>query len=645
MDFVFRVRGAWLALGAVVVVTGLALTSVPAGAAEATYLSQYIPTGDRVNDLEADGTRRKLFVVVPHGVLVFDTKKVTPLLIGQYRLNNEYGSRGAAVDLALSGTTGYLVRQDVGLDVLRLGAPSVPSRLGRVDLSCGGSVAATSTHAFVVCNSSNRLQVVDATDPTKPSLAATVTLSDAAEAPAISGNYLYLPLPGSAVDKGQLAVYDISTPASPRLVGSVETNGQAIGVTIAGSKAYVADGSAGVTVVDVSTPTAPAVLGSLVLRTSFTAYVFRTSVMEQPVFGDGPVVFAQSENRLFAVQASDPTAMTELWSLAAKNSFEMIWDGWDVFFSEGKEQDLVSRVDPAINPYARKKGATFSVQMRLIDTVVNGDTAYALDGSLGLHVIDVLDPSNPIFRGFADVPGPAGNVSALAVQDHHAFVAAKRNGLQIFSVGVQTNPRIQGSYAKPGLVVWDVALKDTFAFLAAGSDGLIVLDISTPYKPKKVASRIFDREIRKISIDGDSAYLLAADRAYQVRIFDADMPELQATAKVSLVDAKVDGDLVVGLRAAGRKLQLYRLGQTGISRLGSYTLTGAGRSLEYANSRAYTANGSAGVQVIDLQDPAVPTLITTVKRTSMSANAVWRSGTNLYVADKTGLLVFDVAAL
>ena len=60
-----------------------------------------------------------------------------------------------------------------------------------------------------------------------------------------------------------LVVIDISDPANPTKLGSYDTAGYAIGVTLSsnGKKAYVADGDNGLVVIDVSDPANPTKLG------------------------------------------------------------------------------------------------------------------------------------------------------------------------------------------------------------------------------------------------------------------------------------------------------------------------------------------------------------------------------------------------
>jgi hypothetical protein len=57
-------------------------------------------------------------------------------------------------------------------------------------------------------------------------------------------------------------VIDASDPENPVVLGEVVTEDRAIGVAVAGSRAYVADADAGLKVVDVSAPATPTIIGA-----------------------------------------------------------------------------------------------------------------------------------------------------------------------------------------------------------------------------------------------------------------------------------------------------------------------------------------------------------------------------------------------
>ena len=75
---------------------------------------------------------------------------------------------------------------------------------------------------------------------------------------AVSGTHAYV-----ADDYSGLQVIDITNPASPQIVGSVDTPGGAMDVAVSGTYAYVADDRNGLQVIDVTNPMSPSIVGAV----------------------------------------------------------------------------------------------------------------------------------------------------------------------------------------------------------------------------------------------------------------------------------------------------------------------------------------------------------------------------------------------
>jgi hypothetical protein len=75
----------------------------------------------------------------------------------------------------------------------------------------------------------------------------------------VVGNRAYVALQYG--EHGELAILDVSNPASPVQLGGYDTSAWAYSVAVSGSVAYVADAGAGLEIIDVSNPSSPARLG------------------------------------------------------------------------------------------------------------------------------------------------------------------------------------------------------------------------------------------------------------------------------------------------------------------------------------------------------------------------------------------------
>jgi subtilisin family serine protease len=190
---------------------------------------------------------------------------------------------------------------------------------------------------------------------------------------AVSGTYAYV----ADFGKG-LRVIDVSDPAHPNEVSFHSTPDWAYGVTISGPYAYVAAHSAGLRVMDVSDPAHPTEVG-----------LYDTPGLALGVAISGPYAYVADWNAgLRVIDVSDPAHPNEIG-----------------FY------DTLG--------YAR-------------DVTVSGPYAYVADGQSGLRVMDVSDPAHLTEVGFYDTTDLALGV---AFSGSYTYVANKGAGLRIFYIG------------------------------------------------------------------------------------------------------------------------------------------------------------------------------------------------------------------
>jgi hypothetical protein len=97
-------------------------------------------------------------------------------------------------------------------------------------------VAAAGEYAYVVDGNWEGLHIIDVADPAAPFEVGFCSTPGEARGVAVAGTYAYV-----ADYSAGLRVIDISDPAAPTKAGYYETPGTAIGVAVAGDYIYVAD--------------------------------------------------------------------------------------------------------------------------------------------------------------------------------------------------------------------------------------------------------------------------------------------------------------------------------------------------------------------------------------------------------------------
>ncbi len=293
-------------------------------------------------------------------------------------------------------------------------------------------------------------------------------------------------------------------------LGSVDTPGVALGVTVANGFAYVADFVAGVQVIDVHDPTAPALVGSL----------------DTP---GTPVDVTVSNGRLYVADGvglsiaslADPSQPVLLGSVQTPDFAQ----GVAVIGTLAYVADGASglQVVDATDPTAPSIVGSVDTPGIAHDLTAFSNRVQLADGPGGLRIIDISDPTNPQEAGHLDTPGdalavdqapgqgyvadkfsliaftapnpaqptqsglvdPPGYVESLAVDDGYAYLAGGLDGFRIVDVHNPTQP-VQVGVTKPADFVEHVTVRDNLAYLSAATAGLRIMNVSDPANPTEI---------------------------------------------------------------------------------------------------------------------------------------------------------------
>jgi len=99
-------------------------------------------------------------------------------------------------------------------------------------------------HVYVAAGYYKGLQVVDVSNPAKPKIIGSVDTPKKAHSLYVSGNHVYIayrnPFGRLTRRTDGLQVVDVSNPATPKIIGSVDMPEEANGVYVSGKHAYIA---------------------------------------------------------------------------------------------------------------------------------------------------------------------------------------------------------------------------------------------------------------------------------------------------------------------------------------------------------------------------------------------------------------------
>ncbi len=415
---------------------------------------------------------------------------------------------------------------------------------------------------------------------------------------------------------------------------------------------------------------------------------------------------AGSSGRFLIFDVEDPNNIVEVNSWAWINLLDIQVVGQLAYLAHGTYGLNIVNVS---NPYSPFVEGAVNTPGNATGVLVDGSIAYIADGANGVQVIDVSDPTSPSIIGSYNTPG---NAMKLALQGDTLFVADGSGGVQVIDVSVPTSPTSltsvspayvydvalygsvivvaaidglytyqYGSFTDLSVVgtydtheAWDVRVRDDIAYVAAGPDGFLTLNVSDPTNPVLLDREAVGTACSKLDVQGHLAFI--CDYTGSIfYIFDVSDPTdiklVKASDATFLLDAFAWGDLlfytyngigggwgrlnvsnpyaptfgqwsvltnvtacwvqgyhiylVENLTSAGYGFHIYDITDTSnLVLVASETLPSYHYDIFVDGDVAYTANGQLA-SVWDVTDPFDPTISDSVGSSSL-AMGVWGFG-------------------
>ena len=240
--------------------------------------------------------------------------------------------------------------------------------------------------------SSGHLLVINATNPAGPSLTLDMDIGGSPRRLLSSGSRLFI------VGGSQLKIYDISLPASPALISTLN-DGRLVGNDLAqaGALLFAADGDQGLQVIDVSNVNSPQILGG---------YVDFIADPAQSLAVSGSLLYTVAGDSLYVLQYQGNG------SLVLLSRYDFIKEG-----NRFSPQDIVTAGRYAYVIYADQP-------------------SYVNPSGLGqgLLVLDISNPASVSFRAGSSVSG-----SQIAMFGAYLFVGSDTALKQVENNGSQFN--------------------------------------------------------------------------------------------------------------------------------------------------------------------------------------------------------------
>jgi len=272
------------------------------------------------------------------------------------------------------------------------------------------------------------LVVADVSDPASPVKLGAVEIPERAQDIAVLEDIVYV-----ATYSHGLRIIDASNASSPVEVGEFLPEwGRVYGIDVQGSYVYLAADLDGLIVLDARAPSAPFKRGSIDIHSSVTGF---------DVVVSGGIAYVAGAKWLMVIGVANPDSPQKITYVSSTADFLAVGDG---------------------QLYGLSRGGTYEAPLQVFDihypAQIREIASYSID--------------------------PAGY--GLAYSDGHVFVANEQQ-VTVYpadSLGswISITP---GLFATTGNAL-GIAVSDDRAYIASGSSGLQVVDVSTPMEPVEV---------------------------------------------------------------------------------------------------------------------------------------------------------------
>jgi hypothetical protein len=569
----------------------------------------------------------------PAGLQILDVSNTaTPTLLGTY------GTTSLTFDLFLSsnGQIVYTADGAAGLQIIDVSNSAVPVLLGTYDtLGTSASVTISSNEQIAyIGDLGSGIKIIDINIPTSTSLLGVLGSVFTPYDTVLSSNDQILYVAGGGAG---LQIVDVSTSSLPILLGTYNTPGTALGVTLSSDEqiVYISDGTAGLQILDISN------LPTITLLGTYNTPNDANGITLSP---DGKIAYVADKNGIVMLDVSNPTnpiLILENSAVIFPNDIAISSNGQ---FLYSADQSLgLSIANLGISLILADNSAiptTFEMQVTAMDEESSVTDTFLVCPCLNGCNCDTLtsttftcDCTGTEFAGER-----CGNKRPVIINpiddgicvDNYLLYDGTNTAtgvvfydedstLDSFSVILEPDwiasniileLSILASYGTASNS-FDVVLSsdDQIAYVAVGTSGLQIIDISNPGVPVVLGNYDTTSLAFKVTLSSDNQIAYVADGVSGLQIID--------------------------------------VSNTGVPvLLGNYDTTGFsyGVTLSSNSQIAYVADGVSGLQIIDVSNPNSPTLLGSYNTLGNSYDVTLSSDDQIaYIADGAeGLQIINI---
>ncbi len=300
------------------------------------------------------------------------------------------------------------------------------------------------------------------------------------------------------------------------------------------------------------------------------------------------------------------------------------------------------------------------------DLVVSGEYIFVADGKQGLQIAQRGGIFNAVIAGlqFDDGDSRVADAQGIFLQDNVAYVAAGNEGLQIVNVSDPTIPSLYSSH-EVGFFARAVYVQEhpfdnyrdrKLAYIVGGDDntpsGLKIIDVTDPSRPQDVGNLLGSSEpLIDVVVEGSTAYLLEKNKGVMLfNIADPAAPWRIDYGEIVPADYSRltlhDHIVYIGKREQGFEAIKFNESNEIV-----VVLKDSGRwvvaDAVVVDRYVYIVDGARGLRIVDISDYRNPTMVRFYPTSGPSHGITIDRGRNrAYLANfNQGIEVIDISNL
>jgi hypothetical protein len=448
-----------------------------------------------------------------------------------------------------------------------------------------------------------------------------------------------------AADQGGVDVIDISTPAGPKRVATIDAVG-AYDVYVSGGYLYVARRFSGISIYDLFNPASPSLTGHFETRNIVThievhgqyAYVVNNYLDVTGSYGE--LLILDISNPAAPVQKAKFNTAEILSDLSVSGNY--VYLASHVYNPTNPLEDGVMLVIDISNIASPQKVGEYDTPGDAWGIFVSGGYAYVADGRSGLQVIDIGNPAAPVLKGSIDTPGAL----ALDVQavGNYAYVVNGVEGLEIIDVSNPAAPTAASAYDTR----WNsnnLHVIGNYAYIANTGGGLKVIDVSTPANPSQTG--FFDQSIhlREIKTSGNYAFIGSNDGLQVFNVSDTSNPAPVSYYRpytwMETHGFDIGGGYIYLISNEG--FDIVDVSNPAMPQQAGYANILPPDGISVKGNYSYIVEAVDGLSIYDTSDPANPKFKGSVETGDNYNTSVFAGGNYAYIIGSQGFYIADVS--